>query len=52
MAGPTSNVAWGDDGSVLYVTADTALYRIRLGTRGLGFQAEAPERTRAHSTSR
>lgn len=33
----TSNVAWGDDGSVLYITASTAIYRIRLGTRGVGF---------------
>lgn len=34
---PTSNVAWGDDGSVLYITGGTALYRIRLSTRGMGF---------------
>ena len=34
---PTSNVAWGDDGSVLYITAGPALYRIRLSTRGVGF---------------
>ncbi|HEX3035945.1 MAG TPA: SMP-30/gluconolactonase/LRE family protein [Thermodesulfobacteriota bacterium] len=33
----TSNVAWGNDGSVLYVTASTALYRIRLSTKGTGF---------------
>jgi len=33
----TSNVAWGDDGSVLYVAADTAIYRIRLRTKGVGF---------------
>ncbi len=31
---PTSNVAWGEDGSVLYVTADTAVYRVRLLARG------------------
>ncbi len=34
---PTSNVAWGDDGSVLYITAGTALYRLRLNTKGVGF---------------
>jgi gluconolactonase len=34
---PTSNTAWGDDGSTLYVTANTAVYRIRLSTRGAGF---------------
>lgn len=33
----TSNVAWGDDGSTLYVTAGTAVYRIRLNTKGAGF---------------
>lgn len=27
---PTSNVAWGEDGSVLYITANTAIYRIKL----------------------
>jgi gluconolactonase len=30
----TSNCAWGEDGSVLYVTASDAVYRIRLKTRG------------------
>ena len=34
---PTANCAWGDDGSSLYITADTAVYRIRLRTRGYGF---------------
>lgn len=34
---PTSNCAWGEDGSVLYITADTAVYRIRLGAKGAGF---------------
>jgi gluconolactonase len=35
--GPTSNVALGDDGSVLYITANTAVYRIKLGSKGAGF---------------
>jgi hypothetical protein len=30
-------VAWGGDGSTLFVTASTAVYRIDLTTRGLGF---------------
>jgi gluconolactonase len=34
---PVANCAWGDDGSTLYITANTALYRIKLGTKGLGF---------------
>ncbi len=33
----TSNVTWGNDGSVLYITANTAIYRIRLRTNGAGF---------------
>ena len=33
----TSNVGWGDDGSVLYITADSYLMRIRLTTVGVGF---------------
>jgi gluconolactonase len=31
---PTANCAWGNDGSVLYITADKAIYRIKLNTRG------------------
>jgi len=34
---PTSNLGWGGDGSTLYVTAGTAVYRIVLTTKGLGF---------------
>jgi len=30
----TSNVAWGGDGSDLYITAGTCLYRLRTETRG------------------
>lgn len=37
IGGPTSNVAWGDDGSVLYITAGSALYRVKLSTTGAGF---------------
>jgi gluconolactonase len=33
----TSNCAWGDDGSTLYLTADTYLCRIRTRTRGNGW---------------
>ncbi len=29
-----ANIAWGDDGSTLYMTARTGLYRIRLATAG------------------
>jgi gluconolactonase len=30
----TSNCAWGDDGSTLYITADKAVLRVRLTTKG------------------
>ncbi len=30
----TANVAWGDDGRTLYMTASTGLYRVRLSTEG------------------
>jgi gluconolactonase len=33
----TGNCAFGGDGSDLYITAGTSLYRIRLRTRGAGF---------------
>lgn len=33
----TANVAFGDDGSTLYMTADHKLMRIRLRTKGFGF---------------
>ena len=34
---PTANVAFGDDGSTLYMTANKTLMRIRTSTKGLGF---------------
>jgi gluconolactonase len=37
MGVPTSNCAWGEDGSTLFITANTNLYRIRLTTKGAGF---------------
>jgi gluconolactonase len=32
---PTANVAWGDDGTVLYITANHKLLRVRTTTRGM-----------------
>lgn len=34
---PTANCAFGNDGSVLYITADMYLLRVRTKTKGLGF---------------
>jgi gluconolactonase len=33
----TANCGWGEDGSVLYITADMYIGRIRLTTKGMGF---------------
>lgn len=33
----TSNSAWGGDGSVLYLTISSGIYRIRLNTKGAGW---------------
>jgi gluconolactonase len=33
-AEPPANVAWGDDGKTLYVTAVTSVYRVRLSVEG------------------
>jgi gluconolactonase len=34
---PTSNCAFGEDGSVLYITANQYLCRIKTSTKGKGF---------------
>ncbi len=31
---PTSNVAWGEDGSTLFITGGSSVYRLRLSTSG------------------
>jgi gluconolactonase len=33
----TANCAWGDDGSVLYITADDILCRIQTKVKGAGW---------------
>ena len=34
FAGNVGNVAWGEDGSTLFVAANSAVYRVRVSTRG------------------
>jgi gluconolactonase len=34
---PTGNVAWGEDGSTLFITSNTNVYRLKLTTKGAGF---------------
>lgn len=33
----TGNCAWGEDGSTLFIASNTAVYRVRLNTRGAGW---------------
>jgi gluconolactonase len=37
---PVGNCAWGEDGSTLFITANTAIYKIRLNTEGAKFSDE------------
>ena len=34
---PTANCVWGNDGGTLYIAANTARFRIKTTTKGLGF---------------
>ena len=34
---PTGNLAWGEDGSTLFITSNTNVYRLKLTTKGTGF---------------
>ena len=42
--GNVGNVAWGEDGSTLFITANAAVYRVRLTTMGAGWEPKASER--------
>jgi gluconolactonase len=44
FAGNVGNVAWGEDGSTLFITANAAVYRLRVRTRGAGWDGEAAMR--------
>lgn len=37
LQAPTGNVAWGQDGSALFIASNQSIYRIRLSTQGAGF---------------
>jgi len=34
---PTANLAWGEDGSSLFITSNTNVFRLKLTTKGAGF---------------
>jgi gluconolactonase len=33
----TGNLAWGEDGSTLFITSSRTVYRLKLTTKGAGF---------------
>lgn len=37
LGAPTGNVAWGEDGSALFIASNQSIYRLKLATRGAGF---------------
>jgi gluconolactonase len=37
LGGPTGNVAWGEDGTALFITSNTTVYSLKLTTKGAGF---------------
>jgi gluconolactonase len=39
---PTSNLAWGEDGSTLFVTGGSSVYRLRLTTKGAPYTEADP----------
>jgi gluconolactonase len=38
FGGNVGNVAWGEDGSTLFIAANATIYRVRLNTRGAGWE--------------
>ena len=34
---PTGNLAWGEDGSTLFITSSRTVYRLKLQTKGVGY---------------
>jgi gluconolactonase len=41
FGGNVGNVAWGEDGSTLFIAANATIYRVRLATRGAGWEGPA-----------
>ena len=37
LGAATGNCTWGEGGSTLFITSNTAIYRMRLNTKGAGF---------------
>src|SRR5687767_8403796 len=48
-AGNVGSVVWGEDGSTLFIAANSAVYRVRLSTRGAGWEGAGVERAAAMS---
>jgi gluconolactonase len=46
FGGNVGNVAWGEEGSTLFIAANATVYRVRLGTRGAGWPSDDTARGR------
>ncbi len=44
FGGNVGNVAWGEDGSTLFIAANATVYRVRLSTVGAGFERPQAQR--------
>jgi gluconolactonase len=44
FGGNVGNVAWGEEGSTLFITANATVYRMRLATSGAGWGQKAADR--------
>ena len=44
IGGNVGNVAWGEDGSTLFIAANAAVYRMRTGTMGAGWARKSVRR--------
>jgi gluconolactonase len=44
FGGNVGNVAWGEDGSTLFIAANAAVYRVRVATTGAGWDRKAAGR--------
>jgi len=49
---PTGNCAWGEDGSTLFVASNTAIYRVRLTTKGAGTSVDGFPRSENFAESK
>ena len=52
LGAPTGNCAWGEDGSTLFITSNSVVYRVRLTTKGSGTTVEGFESSKHFTQSK